>query len=200
MMNYLAIKEQAENQIYKIRGVEVMIDSDLADMYEIKDLRELNRKVSENPEKFPNDTYYFDLTQEEKRQLMESDERWEKLKFSSKPPKAYTEYGILMLATTFHKSNETAIKVCHILVQTFVEYRKKLKTNATADSIIAEIRRDVELLKNFALIQHEKNGDFEDHFGVLFQELNQLKTQPQLKTESNPIGFQPTLGSGGEDV
>ena len=187
-MNYLAIKEEAENRILKVRGIEVMIDKDVADLYGISETAELNRKVKNNPDKFNSELYCFELNKEEKSILLEENPRLEMLKHSPNI-RAYTEYGILMLATTFQKSNEVAIQICHVLVQTFIEYRKKNRSLINSDSIISEIKRDVELLKNFAISQHEKNGMIEEHYEMIFKELHQMKKATLAESKKGEIGF-----------
>jgi hypothetical protein len=193
-MNYLEIKQTAENRIIRLRETEVMIDKDVAELYDIKETAELNRKVKNNPEKFTGDLYYFDLTKEEKSEVIEAYPRLESLKHSPNI-KAYTEYGILMLATTFQASNKTAIDICHILVQTFIEYRKKAKSLIASDSIISEIKRDIELLKKFALMQHHKNEEVDEHFEAVLSELHHIKS-PVNQTDKNKIGFQ--MGTNGK--
>ena len=64
-MNELIEKEKIENMIYKIRGVEVMLDSDLAKLYECKNgTKEINQAVKNNIDKFP-ERYSFKLTNHE---------------------------------------------------------------------------------------------------------------------------------------
>ena len=187
-MNYLQIKQEAENRILKIRSREVMLDKDVAELYDIE-TAELNRKVKNNPEKFTGDLYVFDLNKEEKHKVIEAYPRLEGLKHAPNI-KAYTEYGILMLATTFQKSNDVAIQICHILVQTFVEYKSKQKSVVTGDSLIAEIKKDVELLKNFALNQFEANNQFDEHFQLIFKEITEIKgSQNPEESPKNEIGF-----------
>jgi ORF6N domain. len=88
--------EKVENKIIEIRGHKVLLDSDVAELYEVETKR-VNEAVKNNPEKFP-DGYLFNLTEDEWGLL--------KSKFSSsikggkvKPPKAFTEKGLYMLAT-----------------------------------------------------------------------------------------------------
>lgn len=192
-MNYLAIRQEAENRILKVREVEVMIDKDVAELYGVGETAELNRKVKNNPQKFNSPIYCFDLSKEEKNQLIEQHPRLEGLK-QSPNIKAYTEYGIIMLATTFHKSNEVATQVCHILVDTFFEYKKKQKGMAlpkqnSSDILekLNDISKDLKLLKNFAIVQHEKNNTYDEHLEIIFQELSKMKHKDE--ESRNQIGF-----------
>ena len=201
-MDFLAIQAEAENRILRVRGIEVMLDRDVAELYG-EETAEINRKVRNNPEKFIGELYAFDLTREEKQKLIAQHARLDNTSFKSSPNvKVYTEYGILMLATTFQKSNEVAIKICHVIVNTFVEYRKRLQEQPVTQSIIVEIKRDIELLKNFALMQHNKNQELDDHLGIIFEELDKMSKQNEQEGISKKtIGFQPkaTLGTGEPD-
>ena len=98
-----------------------------------------------------------------------------------------------MLATTFQASNLTAIQICHILVHSFIEYKRKqnqLNTSTVQDlrkEITANLEKDLKMLKNFAIHQHEKNNVFEEHLEILFRELQEMKIQQtEPKTQ---IGF-----------
>lgn len=193
-MDFLAIQTEAENRILRIRNTEVMLDRDVAELYG-EETAEINRKVRNNPEKFIGDLYAFDLTKEEKHQLILENARLNNQSFKSSPNvKVYTEYGILMLATTFQKSNEVAIKICHVIVNTFVEYRKRLQESPVTHSIILELKRDIELLKNFAISQHHKNQEYDEHLGIVFEHLDKMSKQKdatQTQAEKKSIGFQP---------
>jgi ORF6N domain len=193
-MDFLAIQTEAENRILRIRNTEVMLDRDVAELYG-EETAEINRKVRNNPEKFIGDLYAFDLTKDEKNQLILENARLNNQSFKSSPNvKVYTEYGILMLATTFQKSNEVAIKICHVIVNTFVEYRKRLQESPVTQSIILELKRDIELLKNFAISQHNKNQEYDEHLGIVFEHLDKMSKQKeatQTQSEKKSIGFQP---------
>ena len=191
-MDILAIQAETEDRILRIRDTEVMLDRDVAELYG-EETAEINRKVRNNPEKFVGNLYAFDLTREEKQQLTAQHPRLNNHSFKSSPNvKVYTEYGILMLATTFQKSNEIAIKICHVIVNAFVEYKKRLQEQPVTHSMILEIKRDIELLKNFALTQHHKNQEYDDHLGIIFDHLDKMSQQTeQENTPKNNIGFQP---------
>jgi hypothetical protein len=193
-MDFLAIQTEAENRILRIRETEVMLDRDVAELYG-EETAEINRKVRNNPEKFIGNLYAFDLTKEEKNQLIHDHPRLNNQSFKSSPNvKVYTEYGILMLATTFQKSNEIAIKMCHIMVNAFVEYRKNLQEAPVPQSIIQELKRDIELLKKFALSQYHKNEDYDEHLGIIFEHLDKMNRKQEQENEpqeKKSIGFQP---------
>ena len=98
-MNEIIEKEKIESLIYEIRGLEVMLDSDLARLYECKNgTKEINQAVRNNMDKFP-ERYSFQLTDEEYKNLRS---KFLTANISSKSrsnPRVFTEQGVYMLAT-----------------------------------------------------------------------------------------------------
>ena len=101
-MNGVIEKEQIESLIYVVRGVEVMLDSDLAKLYECKNgTKEVNQAVKNNIDKFP-ERYCFQLTDEEYKNLRSKiltsslDNSYGGRRYL---PKVFTEQGVYMLAT-----------------------------------------------------------------------------------------------------
>jgi len=125
-MNKIIIsEEQITNRIYTIRGKQVMLDSDLAKLYEVSTSR-LNEQVKRNIERFPED-FMFKLT----------DKEWEILKSQNatsswggrrKLPNVFTEQGISTLSGVLH--SKTAIQVNIAIMRAFVGMRKFLMANA----------------------------------------------------------------------
>lgn len=137
-------QQQIENRIFTIRGVQVMLDSDLAEMYQTE-TKYINRAMKRNPERFP-ETYSFQLTAEE----------WENLKFQFGTsngdnasrfqigtlnksgtkrgynvkylPYAFTEQGVAMLSAVLH--TPIAIKVSIQIINAFVEMRKLIASHS----------------------------------------------------------------------
>ncbi len=124
--NNLLTKAEIENRIYSIRGLQVMIDSDLAEMYNVE-TKALNQAVKRNIMRFPN-SFRFQLMDNEKTELVTNCDRFKKLKHSSNNPFAYTEQGVAMLSAVLR--SETAVNVSIQIMQTFVEMRKLLINNA----------------------------------------------------------------------
>jgi len=114
-----------ENRIFTIRGAQVMLDSDLAEMYQTE-TKFINRAMKRNPDRFP-ETFTFQLTTEEWRSL-------ESLRFQSGTlnagrgqhrkfiPFVFTEQGIAMLSAVLQ--TPVAIKVSVQIMNVFVEMRK----------------------------------------------------------------------------
>ena len=120
---------QIENLIYEIRGQQVMLDSDLAKLYQCKNgTKSLNLAVKRNMERFPND-FYFQLTKEEYKNLKFQNETssWNKYGGVRKFPYAFTEQGTAMLATIL--KTEVAAEVSIQIMRAFVSMRKYISTN-----------------------------------------------------------------------
>ena len=90
-------EEKIENMIYEVRGKQVMLDSDLAKLYECKNgTKSINLAVKRNPEKFP-ERYYFQLNSEEVKILRFQNETLElkQGKGSKYLPYVFTEQGVV---------------------------------------------------------------------------------------------------------
>jgi hypothetical protein len=85
-----------ENRIFTFRGIQVMIDRDLAELYQVENKR-LNEQVKRNLERFPN-AFHFQLSDTEKEELVANCDRFESLKHSSVNPYAFSEQGVTMLS------------------------------------------------------------------------------------------------------
>ncbi|MBR1782487.1 MAG: ORF6N domain-containing protein [Bacteroidales bacterium] len=82
----------AENKIFTIRGIQVIVDRDLAEFYGVETKR-LNQQANRNRNRFPQ-RFRFQLSKEEKDELVANCNRFEPLKHSSTRPYAYTEQGV----------------------------------------------------------------------------------------------------------
>lgn len=119
--------EEIQSRIYTIRGLQVMIDRDLASLYNVE-TRTLNQAVKRNSERFP-DEYCFALNDEEfsnwKSQIVMSNEDRMGLR---RPPYAFTEQGVAMLSAVLR--SETAVKVSIQIINAFVTMRRFIAANA----------------------------------------------------------------------
>ncbi|MBU4111308.1 ORF6N domain-containing protein, partial [bacterium] len=106
-MNELSMQTNIENKIFTIRGMQVMLDRDLAKLYQVQ-TKVLNQAVSRNIERFPQE-FMFQLTKDElenwKSQIVTSNQEIMGLR---KMPFAFTEQGVSMLSAVLR--SETAIK------------------------------------------------------------------------------------------
>ena len=115
-----------QNSIFTIRNTQVMIDKDLARMYNVN-TKVLNQAVKRNINRFPID-FRFQLTDIEKNELVTNCDRFKNLKYSSVNPHAFTEQGVAMLSAVLR--SETAVKVSIQIIQTFVQLKRFISTNA----------------------------------------------------------------------
>ena len=123
MSNIIPIND-IQNSIFTIRGLQVMIDRDLAEMYGVENKR-LNEQVKRNIERFLI-KFRFQLSDDEKAELVANCDRFEKIKHSSVNPYAFTEQGISILSAVL-RSN-TAIQVSIKIMDAFVEMRNFIST------------------------------------------------------------------------
>ena len=119
------VVQKVESMILEIRGVNVILDADVAYLYGVETKR-INEAVKNNPDKFPED-YMFVLANEELQVLRStrSTSNILRSKFSTKSrtlPKAFTEKGLYMLATILR--SKKSIEVTFAIIETFVKVRK----------------------------------------------------------------------------
>jgi len=150
-----------QNKIYTIRGKQVMIDSDLAELYGVK-TKVLNQAVKRNIERFPEE-FRFQITAEEKEELVTNCDHLEKLKFSPTLPYAFTEQGVAMLSAVL--KSPTAVKVSIRIMQAFVAMRKFILKNA-------------EIFARLDKIEH-KQFEHDKKFETIFKALENKQSLPQ---------------------
>jgi hypothetical protein len=113
-------------RIHTIREIQVMIDSDLAELYCVP-VKALNQAVKRNKERFPDD-FMFQLTKSEKNELVTKCDYLKNLKFSPNNPYAFTEQGIATLSGIL--KSKRAINVNIKIMRAFVSMRKFISKNA----------------------------------------------------------------------
>jgi hypothetical protein len=127
-MNELMINEESiKNKIYTIRGVQVMLDRDLAKLYQVE-TKVLNQAVKRNIDRFPVD-FMFQLSKEEfenwRSQFVTSNSDKMGLR---RPPYVFTEQGVSMLSAIL--KSKIAIDVSIKIIRVFVEMKKYLSSNS----------------------------------------------------------------------
>lgn len=130
-------KNKIENQIFTIRNIQVMIDRDLAELYQVE-TKVLNQAVKRNIERFP-ESFRFQLNKQEKNELVTNCDRFKTLKHSSNNPYAYTEQGVAMLSAVLR--SDVAIKVSIQIMNAFIEIRKFITQNSVLLERIEGIER-----------------------------------------------------------
>jgi hypothetical protein len=160
-MNELVMQSEISSHILTLRGKQVMLDRDLAELYKVN-TKVLNQAVKRNIKRFPSD-FMFQLEDFEKNELVTNCDRFKTLKHSSINPYAFTEQGVYMLATVL--KSDVAIEVNISIMRTFTKLREFSKHyNALAKKIMEVERKSdkqyKELLKALEeLIQESKVAD-----------------------------------------
>lgn len=160
--------ERVERGIFVLRGQRVMLDTDLAELYGVA-TKALNQAVKRNANRFPAD-FMFQLTEEEKKQVVTTCDHLRKLKFSPTLPHAFTEHGAVMLASVLN--SPSAIQASLHVVRAFVRLRLMLASHT-------ELAKRVEALEK----------KYDRRFRVIFDAVKQLM-EPERKKAGKKIGFE----------
>lgn len=163
--------EVVMSKIYIIRGHKVMLDSDLAELYEVE-TNHLKRQVNRNIERFPED-FMFELTKEEaeiSRSQFGTLKQGENVKYL---PYVFTEHGVLMLSSVLNSSK--AIQVTIQIMRIFTRIKQAVADNTELRIIIEELRKKTE--------NNTKNIE------VVFQYLDELIEKKEKTKERTQIGY-----------
>ena len=127
---------EVKNLIYEIRGYKVMLDSDLAELYEVSTKR-LNEAVKRNLARFPKH-YMFQLTTEEFESLRSQFATSNKTRGGRRyMPYVFTEQGVAMLSSVLN--SEKAIQINIKIIDTFVQMRQWALDNKELTKRVADI-------------------------------------------------------------
>lgn len=118
--------ESIRARILTVRGVQVMLDHDLAELYGVP-TKALNQAVKRNPDRFPSE-FMFVLTPEEMVELVTNCDRFSNMKHSTVPMRAFTEHGVIMLASVLRSNMATEVSVR--ITRAFVAMRRVLASMA----------------------------------------------------------------------
>ena len=132
--------ERIETKILLIRGHKVMVDADLAELYDVPTKR-LNEQVKRNKERFPED-FVFRLTAREKAEVVANCDHLNRLRFSPALPYAFTEHGAIMAAAVLNSAR--AIEVSVYVVRAFVKLRELLATHKELAKRLDELEARIE--------------------------------------------------------
>ena len=127
------------NRIFLIRKQKVMIDRDLAQLYEVPTKR-LNEQVKRNIKRFPKD-FMFQLSEEETAELVANCDHLKDLKYSYQQPYAFTEQGVAMLSSVLNSPRAIAVNI--VIMRTFVKLRKVLLTHKELSLKLQELEMKV---------------------------------------------------------
>ena len=183
--------QRIQSKIYEIRGHKVMINRDLAELYQVT-TGNLNKSVQRNIKRFPSD-FMFQLTKEEFDQLktnlifQNGISNWGGTR---KLPYAFTEQGPAMLSGI--SNSDTAIQVNINIMRAFVAMRR-LISNPPVDKN-AELREEMKKLKDYMeeifADQNDINEDTRIQLELINQTLAELQVHQKLSDKPRrPIGF-----------
>lgn len=174
-----------EDRILYLRGKHVMLDRDLADLYGVETKR-LNEQVKRNIGRFP-DHFRFQLSDQEKEELVAKCDQFNMLKHSSVNPFAFTEQGVAMLSAVL--KSDTAIRTSIRIIDAFVAMRnflmnnasifqrieriemKQLKTDEKVDAILNRLNEPTEIVQGIFF-----NGQIFDAYAFIARLIRQAKT------------------------
>ena len=181
-------KKPIESLILNLRGQKVILDADLAELYDVPTKR-LNEQVKRNADRFPED-FLFQLTPEEAEELQRSRSQIATASPDGSPmrsqiataskrnirhrPRAFTEHGAIMAATILNSPEAVAMSV--FVVRAFLQMREQLAANAAILKRLAEIDK--------SLLEHDSA------LRTIWTKLQPLLAPPPEKPKRR-IGFQP---------
>ena len=181
-----------QSKIFEIRGQRVMLDRDLAELYQVTP-GALNQAVKRNIKRFPPD-FMFQLTHQEfvnlKSQIVTSS--WGGVR---KMPYAFAEQGVAMLSGLL--SSDIAINANIAIMRAFVAMRNYIMTTTTVTAELSEIRARLALLeqtgKDNAEAVSDLSEDMRQELDNIYQAIAELSIKiPQARKASQPIGFKRT--------
>lgn len=176
-------KEMAkiQNLIYEIRGHRVMLDSDLARLYDVPTHR-LNEAVKRNIKRFPSE-FMFQLTDKEWKYLRSQFAIFSKDSRKYKPY-VFTEHGILMLSSVLN--SDRAIEINIQIMKIFVKMRQQLHSQTGTNEQITELRK--------LLMLHIENSDnkFAEHDEAIRHIIQVLNNFIEKPPKTRQIGFTAT--------
>ena len=176
-----------QSKIYEIRGQQVMIDKDLAGLYQVE-VKRLNESVKRNLKRFPED-FMFQLTAEEGQKL-KSQFATSSWGGTRKLPYAFTELGVSMLSSILN--SELAIEVNINIMRAFVAVRRFI-ANPPVDRV-SELQNELKELKSYIeevfTDYNDINEDTRMQLELINRTLAELQAQKSLAdSPRNPIGF-----------
>ena len=183
-----------QEKIYEIRGVRVMLDFDLAEMYQVE-TKVLKQSVRRNTERFEGDDFMFELTAEEYNSLKHS--LRSQFVTSNKGgirymPFAFTEIGVAMLSSVLR--SEIAIRINRDIMRAFVAVRNYILAQASDSVELAQLRERVLKLEQTTtdVLEgvNDLSEDMRQEIETIYEAIGALSVKlPKAFGESRKIGF-----------
>ena len=181
--------ELIQSKIYEIRGQKVMLDRDLAELYQVE-TRVLNQAVKRNIDRFPED-FMFKVTAEEwvvisSQFVMTSRNKRPK----SALPLAFTEHGVVMLSSVLR--SDIAVQTSVLITRAFVAMRQIIANSPVIMS--AQLQKEMKELKEYIedvfADPNDINEDTRMQIELINQVLAELQVHKKLSEKTRrPIGF-----------
>ena len=173
MTNELAIQELSNldmirSRIFTVRGVQVMLAPDLADLYQVE-TRTFNQAVKRNISRFP-ENFRFQLTKDELNEVITNCDNPNRLRFSPQTPYAFTEQGVAMLSGVLN--SDVAIQVSINIMNTFVAMRRALAS-------IAPLLARIEATEQRQLKLEDSQTRNEERFKLILDAMQDKEFPPQ---------------------
>ncbi len=168
MSREIVVQHIVEGKIFLFRGEKVMLDKDLAALYQVKPIA-LRQQVMRNKERFPGD-FMFQLNDTEISQLVSQNVIASKSTLGGHKPYVFTEQGVAMLSSVLRSHRAVLVNVQ--IMRAFVRLRQILATH-----------KDLAI----KLIELEKRYDAQ--FKVVFEAIRQLMREEEKPKA--PMGFHP---------
>jgi hypothetical protein len=162
-----------ERRILLIRGQKVMLDRDLAQIYQVKPIR-LREQVKRNISRFPND-FMFQLTEGEAQSMVSQNAIPSRKHLGGSLPYVFTEHGVAMLSSVLN--SESAVQINIFIMRAFVKLREALATNKHLARKIEDIER-----------QQKEQGE---RLEIVCKVVRQLMESP--KKPNRTIGFRAAV-------
>jgi hypothetical protein len=186
---------EIQTRIYEIRGMRVMLDFDLAELYQVETKR-LKEAVRRNIERFEGEDFMFEVTNQEynsliislRSQFATSNERGGRRHM----PFAFTEQGVAMLSSVL--KSERAILVNRSIIRAFVAMRHHIMTSKTLSAELEAIKTKLELLErndedNLEAI-NDLSEDIRQEIDTIYQAIAALSVKKQEQEQPRQkIGF-----------
>ena len=163
--------ERLLNKIYSIRGQKIMLDRDLAELFEVKPIR-LREQLKRNIEKFP-PHFAFQLLPEEADIMVSQNAIPSKKHLGGSLPWAFTEHGILQLANVI--SSHVATQVSIRIIELFIQMHEMIRSHK-------DLMTELESLR-------DKINSQDERIELVFDYLTKLVTKQETEPERVKIGF-----------
>ena len=161
-----------KSRIFTVRGIQVVLDRDLAELYGVQ-TKVLNQAVKRNASRFPSE-FMFVLAKDEMEELVTKCDRFASMKHSSVPMRAFSEHGVIMVASVL--KSEIAAQISVRITRVFVAMRRAL-------SSIAPILMRLDTVERRQIADQTRNDENqqrnEERFDTIFKAMDGGDFPPQ---------------------